>query len=117
SSMSGATATKIITAMIAGEEDVEALVKMRHGKLKVSKEDLASALKGHLTEHHKFMLTTIRSCIVEKQATIEMLDERIGSHLKNNGQTLASDLLQSIPGVGKDAASGILAEIGNNMDQ
>src|SRR5690606_17152504 len=74
-------------------------------------------LKGHLTEHHKFMLTTIRSCIVEKQATIEMLDERIGSHLKNNGQTLASDLLQSIPGVGKDAASGILAEIGNNMDQ
>lgn len=117
SSMSGATATKIITAMIAGEEDVEALVKMRHGKLKVSKEDLASALKGHLTEHHKFMLTTIKSCIVEKQATIEMLDQRIESHLKNNGQTLASDLLQSIPGVGKDAASGILAEIGNNMDQ
>ena len=114
--MSGATATKIISAMIDGQEDVDELVKMRHGKLAVSKEDLAKALKGNLSEHHKFMLTTIKSCIEDRQATLEKLDTRIEEHLRASEQTLSSELLQTIPGVGKDAA-GILAEIGNNMDQ
>lgn len=117
SNMSGATATKIISAMIDGQEDIDELVKMRHGKLAVSKEDLAKALKGNLSEHHKFMLTTIKSCIEDRQATLEKLDTRIAEHLRASEQTLSSELLQTIPGVGKDAAAGILAEIGNNMDQ
>ncbi len=117
SNMSGATARKIIAAMIDGEDDINELTKLRHGKLKVSKEDLAKALKGHLSEHHKFMLITIKSSIEEKQSIIETLDTRIGEQLKAREQTLSSELLQTIPGVGKDAAAGILAEIGNNMDQ
>lgn len=117
SNMSGATATKIIAAMIDGQEDIDELVKMRHGKLAVSKEDLAKALKGNLSDHHKFMLTTIKSCIEDRQATLEKLDTRIEEHLRASEQTLSSELLQTIPGVGKDAAAGILAEIGNNMNQ
>lgn len=117
SSMSGATATKIISAMIDGEENIKELVKFRHGKLQVSKEDLAKSLKGNLTDHHKFMLRTIKSSISERQVTIVKLDARIEEHLKANEQILSSELLQTIPGVGKDAAAGILAEIGNNMNQ
>lgn len=117
SNMSGATATKIISAMIGGQEDVGELVKLRHGKLRVSKEDLASALKGNLTEHHKFMLTTIKSCIEDRRAVIDRLDARIDEHLRANEQTLDMELLQTIPGVGKGAAAGILAEIGSNMGQ
>jgi transposase len=117
SNMSGATATKIVSAMIGGQEDVGELVKLRHGKLACSKEDLASALKGHLSEHHKFMLVTIRSCIEDRRAVIAELDARIHGHLRANEQTLDMELLQTIPGVGKDAAAGILAEIGSNMDQ
>jgi len=117
SDMSGATATKIIDAMISGEEDIEKLSRFRHGKMQVSKEDLKSALKGKLTEHHKFMLTTIKESITDKEALIEKLDNRIESHLKANELTLDAELLQTIPGVGKDAAAGILAEIGNNMEQ
>ena len=117
SNMSGVTATKIISAMIDGQEDIEELVKLRHGKLQVSKKDLASALKGNLTEHHKFMLITIKSCIEDRQAIIAKLDARIHEHLEANQQTLDIELLQAIPGVGKDAAAGILAEIGSNMEQ
>ncbi len=82
-----------------------------------SKEDLKAALKGKLTEHHKFMLTTIKESIEEKEQLINKLDKRIEEHLKTNELALDADLLQTIPGVGKDAAPGILAEIGNNMDQ
>jgi len=117
SDMSGATATKIINAMISGEEDINELVKFRHGKMQSSIEDLASSLKGNLTEHHKFMLTTIKESINEKETLIEKLDKRIDEQLKDNELELDSKLLQTIPGVGKDAAAGIIAEVGNNMDQ
>jgi len=117
SNMSGATASKIIDAMISGEEDVEKLVRFRHGKMQVSREDLKAALKGKLTAHHKFMLTTIKESIEDKEKLIEKLNEKTEEHLKANELELDSELLQTIPGIGKDAAAGILAEIGNDMEQ
>ena len=117
SNMSGATATKIINAMIEGEENIKELLKFRHGKMQSSKEDLAASLKGKLTEHHKFMLITIKESIKEKESLIEKLDIRIEEHLKANELILDSQFLQTIPGVGKAASSGILAEVGNKMDQ
>lgn len=117
SNMSGVTATKIMEAMIGGEEDIDELVKLRHGKLKVSREELAKSLNGHLSEHHKFMLTTIKSSIEEKRVLIDKLDTKIEEQLEATKQNLSGELLQTIPGVGKDAAAGILAEIGNDMSQ
>lgn len=117
SSMSGATATKIIDAMISGEENIEELVKFKHGKMQVSDHDLASALKGNFTEHHKFMLQTIKMSIKEKEKIIKSLDSQIDKHLKASELELDAELLTSIPGVGKDGAAFILAEIGNDMEQ
>jgi len=67
SSMSGAVATKIIKAMLDGVEDIEELVKYRHGKMQATEEELAASLKGNLTEHHKFMLTIIKKSMEEKE--------------------------------------------------
>lgn len=115
--MDGATATKIINAMTSGVEDIDELLKFRHGKIQSSKEDLAAALKGNLTTHHKFMLQTIKMSITEKEAIIKVLDEQIYLHLKENELVLDAELLTSIPGVGKEGAAYILAEIGNDMGQ
>jgi transposase len=117
SSMSGAVASKIIAAMISGEEDIDELLKYKHGKMLATTEELASSLKGKLTDHHKFMLTTIKESITEKELLIEKINNRISSHLQVNQMSLDAKLLQSIPGVGEDAAASILAEIGNNMEQ
>jgi len=117
SNMSGSVATKIITALLAGQEEVSELVKFHHGRMKASKEELGLAVQGALTDHHRFMLSTIKSSITEKEALVAQLDERIEEHLRANEMKLDAELLKSIPGVGTDAASGIIAEIGNNMDQ
>ena len=117
SDMSGRTASKIIDAMISGQEDIKELVKYRHGKMQASREELASSLKGKLTEHHKFMLTTIKESMQEKEAIIEKLDKRIEEQLKQHELILDSELLQTIPGVGDRAAASILAEIGSDMSQ
>jgi len=117
SDMDGATATKIINAMISGVDDIDELLKFRHGKIQSSKEDLAAALKGNLTTHHKFMLQTIKMSITEKEAIITLLDKQIDTHLKENELELDAKQLTSIPGVGKEGAAYILAEIGNEMEQ
>src|SRR3990172_1411062 len=49
----GVSSTKIIDALIKGENDVEELVKLCHGRLNNKKEALKEALVGKLTEHHK----------------------------------------------------------------
>lgn len=84
SSTSGATATKIIGAMIAGEQNIDELLKFRHGSIQSSIEDMVSALKGNLTAHHKFMLQTIKESITGKQNLIAKLDNQIAAHLKKH---------------------------------
>ncbi|WP_297336818.1 IS110 family transposase [Algoriphagus sp.] len=117
SDMSGAVATKIIKALIEGEEDVDELVKFRHGKMRCTKEELAASLRGRLSAHHRFMLQTIKESISEKDRLIARLNEQIDKMLQENQLELDAKLLETIPGVGKDGAAYILAEIGNDMDR
>lgn len=116
SDLSGSVATKIIKALLEGQEDVSDLVRFYHGRMKASKEELGLAVQGALSEHHRFMLTMIKQSIEEKEAIVSQLDGRIEEQLRINEMKLDTDLLDGIPGVGKDAAAGIIAEIGNNMD-
>lgn len=117
SSMSGAVATKIIKAMLDGVEDIDELVKYRHGKMQSTKEELAASLKGNLTEHHKFMLTIIKKSMEEKENLLLEIDGRIDKLLELQKIDVDRELLQTIPGVGEIASAGIIAEIGTNMEQ
>ena len=116
SSLSDVTATKIIDSMIEGEGRPEELAKLRHGKMKASEEELIQALTGNLTEHHKFMLTMLKKSIKDKEFLINELDKQIDNKLKENEMVLDAELLSTIPGVDKEAATYILSEIGNNME-
>lgn len=117
SDMSGAVATKIVRALIDGEENVDELVKFHHGKMHCTKEELAASLRGKLSAHHRFMLQTIKESIGEKERLITKLDEQIDRMLQENQLELDAKLLETIPGVGKDGAAYILAEIGNDMER
>lgn len=115
--MNGVVASRIIEAMLLGEEDIEKLTQFHHGKMQCSKEELALALNGFLTDHHRFLLSMVRSSIKAKESLIKELEKKIDSHLEENKLELNVELLQSIPGVGKDGATEIVAEIGNDMSK
>lgn len=117
SDLSGVVATKIIDAMIGGQEDVRELVKLRHGKMNATVEELAAALTGKMNDHHRFMLGLVKRSIAEKESLIKELDTEIDRLIKENEMVLDTELLSTIPGIDKDSATCILAEIGNKMEQ
>ena len=110
----GVSATKIIDALLAGKTDVEELANLCHGRLNSKKPQLKEALNGILSEHHKFMLSLIKKNICKIEETIAELEQQIDKQTAIYGTEIS--LLQSIPGVGKSTAVGIIAEIGANMD-
>ena len=115
SDTSGVVSTKLIDGLIAGRKDLNVLInECYHGKLSASKEELKEALTGRLTAHHAFMLKQMKAHIVYLESQIALIDEEMDKKLAEYNEQL--ELLQTIPGVGKEGAKGILSEIGANME-
>jgi transposase len=115
SDMSGVVATKLIDGLIAGRKDLAVLInECYHGKLSASKEDLSKALNGRLTSHHVFMLKQMKAHMSYLESQIELIDSEMDKKMEVYNEQL--ELLQTIPGVGKDGAKGIISEIGADMD-
>ena len=115
SNVDGAVGTKIINALIEGKADINELMTFYHGKIKTSREDFRLAFEGKVTAHHRFMLQLHKESIAEKERLIERIDSQID--LATKEYQIEIELLQSIPGVGKDSAIGIISEIGIDMSK
>jgi transposase len=111
----GASATKMINDIIDGKDDVTSLLTHAHGRIKASKEDIAKALTGRITPHHRFMLKMIRKTIDENEKLITELDQQIDLGVEKYHVEL--ELLQTIDGVGRNTAITIISEIGTDMNQ
>lgn len=112
--LDGAVGTKIINALIEGKSELEELMVFYHGKIKAGKTKFGLALEGHLRDHHRTMLGLIQKSIQDKEAFLEDLDEQIDRLAK--AYEVEIENLQSIPGVGRQSAIGIISEIGVDME-
>jgi transposase len=109
----GASGRAILSAIIEGETNPVVLADLGKGSLKKKKAILQSALKGNITDHHRFMLKTIRKSLACIESVIADVDQQIGHYLMEFRQEV--ELLQTIPGVGVETATGIIAEMGTDM--
>lgn len=109
----GVSATKIINDIIDGNDDVNHLLTHIHGRIKADRADIAKALTGKITTHHRFMLKMIRKTIDENEKLIGELDKQIDLSVAKYEVEL--QLLQTIDGVGRDTAITVISEIGVDM--
>ncbi|NKI26558.1 IS110 family transposase [Arenibacter sp. 6A1] len=115
SDVKGGSASKIINDIIDGKDNVAHLLTHVHGRVQAPREEMAKALTGRITPHHRFMLKMIRESIVENEKLIAKLDSQIDFTAAQYQVEL--DLLQTIDGVGKDTALAIVSEIGVDMER
>ena len=112
----GATGTKIIEHIISHESfRPEELLRYVHGKVKAPRSDIKEALTGKFTPHHRFMLKTILANIARLECTVSEVEAQIDLCIEPYKVQL--ELLESIPGVQKNSATRIIAEIGVDMDK
>ena len=115
SDVTGKTCTEVIDNVLAGNTDPEFLASLcTHWKLKSSREEIALAVEGNFTEHHKFMLRTIRKSIENLENQIKDIDEEINRYMQPVEEEVS--LLCEIPGIKRTSAIDILAEIGVDME-
>jgi len=113
--VSGASATKIINDIIDGKTNIDELMKHLHKSIKTDRQTIRKALVGRVTDHHRFMLSIVRESIQEQEKIISKLDAQIDKASRE--YSVEVDLLQSIPGIGKDSAITIISEIGIDMSR
>ena len=110
----GVTGSSIINAICEGKTDPEYLSEFARGSLRKKKPELKKALYGKITPHHRFMIGLILDSINHINKQIKQIELQVDRYLDR--MRLDVDLLCSIDGVSRQTATGILAEIGNDME-
>jgi transposase len=109
----GVSGRLMIEAIIRGEYDPVKLADLARSRLRKKIPQLQRALKGSVTEHHRFLLRTQMDHLDHLERLIRRYGERIDEVLDPFGAALAR--LVTIPGVDFRVAEVVLAEVGMDM--
>ncbi|MEM8893390.1 MAG: IS110 family transposase [Bacteroidota bacterium] len=110
----GVSGVAMIKAIAQGQTDSSVLAGLAKGSLVKKKNKLIQALNGRVTDHHRFMLQFVLDSIQHINNQIAQLEARMDQYNMQYREQV--QLLQSIPGVSKQIATGIIAEIGVEMN-
>jgi transposase len=111
----GVSGRRMLVALINGEQDPDRLAALGNARLKASREELREALRGFVTEHHRFMIKVHLDQIANIEATIVDLEARAEKCLEPFRAVV--EHLDTIPGIDRTAAAVIVAEIGTDMSR
>jgi len=137
--ISGVSARRMLKAMVEGNNSPEALASLAKGSLCRKQSELTAALTGRVRDHHRFLLETHLEHVEFLEAHIRQFDERIEQLIQDQSPTPMAEaqslleaidptptelplswqqamvLLDTIPGVARQSAELLLAEVGVDM--
>jgi transposase len=109
----GASGRAMLEALVKGQEDAAELTALARGRLRGKAPELKLALRGLVTDHHRFQLGMLLRQIDQLEAWIGQYHSRIETIAAPFFEAAAR--LETIPGLGSRAAEVIVAEIGTDM--
>jgi len=109
----GVSGRAMIQSLIEGCDDPNALADLARRRLRAKIPQLKQALRGRVTEHHRFVLQMLMRQIDDLESLIAQFSDRIGVVMAPFFEMTRR--LQTIPGVGPQVAEVIVAEIGSDM--
>jgi transposase len=143
----GVSGRAMLAELIEGQTDPEVLAQQARGRLRAKLPQLREALRGQVTEHHRFLLRLHLDHLAHLDDLMERLTERIegllfppsgpgpaGAPAEAEGSDRAAEVappaaasgsalgeaverLTTIPGVSRRTAEVIVAEVGADMGQ
>jgi transposase len=111
----GVSGRDMLRALVAGQDNAEVLAELARGRLRAKIPALRLALRGRVTEHHRFLLGLFLDELGHLEGLIARLTARITEVLPPPFAAAAARLA-TIPGIDARAAENLLAETGIDMD-
>jgi len=111
--LTGFSARNLIKGAISGKVTEENIDEMLYSSVKLKREELLIAMDGVMTKVQKKLVKAIIDHIDDMTKRINDLDNIIDDEMKNYEDAIKR--LDEIPGIGKESAQTILAEIGLDM--
>lgn len=94
------------------DKEVESTI---HGRMQHKKQKITDSLFGTINEHQLFLIRQSWKHIEYLESLTDEIDKKVDQILLTYQEELA--ILTSIPGISKNTASVIIAEIGVDMTQ
>ncbi|MFN2245593.1 MAG: IS110 family transposase [Candidatus Promineifilaceae bacterium] len=117
SDVMGVSGREMLAAVIAGNDDPEALAQLAKGRMRNKIAELERALTGRVKDNHRLLLRLHLEHIDELNAKLEELNQEIDRLVAPFNQNDEIERLDGIPGVGKEVAQVIVAELGTDMSR
>jgi len=113
SDVTGVSARRMVEDLVAGATDAAALADLARGRLREKLPALEAALTGRVQAHQRFLLAQQLAHMDYLEEAIARVSQEIAARLRPHEADL--ERLETIPGVGRSTAEGMLAEIGPEM--
>lgn len=111
----GVSGRAMLRALIEGQASPQAMAQLAKGRLREKREALAQALDGRVKPHHRFVLTEWLCQIDSLDETLSRFDEQIEAASRPFEDAIS--VVDTIPGISRHTAEGIVAEIGVDMSR
>ncbi len=115
SDLLGRSGRAMLEALVAGESDPVRLAALADPRVKSPREKLCEALRGHVREHHRFLLRLHLGQINAIDAAVATLDHEVDGNLAPF--RTAVELVSTANGISSLSARTIIAEIGTDMSR
>jgi transposase len=111
----GKSGREMLERLVAGQTDPTLLAQCARGKMRRKIPELERALAGSFGPHQRFLVARQLAHIHDLDETIAEVGAEIARRLAPFEEQIA--LLDTIPGVGRETAEALVAEIGVDMRQ
>jgi transposase len=111
----GTSGREMLERLVAGQTDASMVAHCARGKMRTKIPELERALAGSFGPHQRFLVARHLAHLDYLDDTIAALSAEIAQRLAPFDEEIA--LLDTIPGVGRETAEALLAEIGTDMRQ
>jgi transposase len=114
----GTSGRAILERLALGETDTEKLAGLALGRLKSKREQLQKAVVGRLTETQRWVLRELLGRYDQVEVALARVQQRLDQQIREDQDPFvpqATELLDTIPGVGQSVAQTVISEIGTEM--
>lgn len=115
SDLKGLTARKLINGALEGNINEETIDQMVYGRAKEHMSELLAAMDGVMSKLQKKLVKAILDHVDDMTKRIKEMDDIVNGEMDKYEKAIID--LDDIPGIGKQSAQTILAEIGIDMSR